>query len=140
MSTRWTAQDVTRVTLKRQLAQKPAKYRNKKTTIDNVTFDSAKEARRYQELKCLQAAGKIFRLELQPRYRLCAWVSSVRQEKGELPAELGSYVADFRYCNVRDCLCAYGCTVEDVKGLKTPLYRWKKKHFEAQYGIQIRET
>lgn len=29
--------------------------------------------------------------------------------------------------------------VEDVKGFKTPLYKWKKKHVEAQYGITIRE-
>jgi hypothetical protein len=27
-----------------------------------------------------------------------------------------------------------------VKGFKTPLYRWKKKHVEAQYGITIREV
>jgi hypothetical protein len=29
--------------------------------------------------------------------------------------------------------------VEDVKGFKTELYRWKKKHVEAQYGIEIVE-
>ena len=29
---------------------------------------------------------------------------------------------------------------EDVKGFKTPLYRWKKKHVAAQYGIDILET
>ena len=47
---------------------------------------------------------------------------------------IGHYVADFEYLegDVR--------IVEDVKGMKTPLYRWKKKHFEAQYGLKIRET
>ena len=28
---------------------------------------------------------------------------------------------------------------EDVKGFKTPLYRWKKKHVEAQYKITVVE-
>ena len=32
------------------------KYRNKKTTVDGVTFDSAKEARRYQELRLMTRA------------------------------------------------------------------------------------
>jgi hypothetical protein len=30
--------------------------------------------------------------------------------------------------------------VEDVKGMRTPMYRWKKKHVEAQYGITITEV
>ena len=33
--------------------------------------------------------------------------------------------------------------VEDVKGgeaTKTPLYRWKKKHLKAEYGISIVEV
>jgi hypothetical protein len=28
--------------------------------------------------------------------------------------------------------------VEDVKGLDLPLGRWKRKHFEAQYGQPVR--
>jgi len=106
-----------------------------KTEVDGIVFHSAKEARRYQELKMLEKLGKIFRLKLQPRYRLCAWTTKTDPQ----PA-LGDYVADFRYCNHAGCMCVWGCTVEDVKGFKTPLYRWKKKHVEAQYGIQIREV
>lgn len=30
--------------------------------------------------------------------------------------------------------------VEDCKGFKTEIYLRSKKHFEAQYGIRIRET
>lgn len=114
-----------------------SKYLAKPTTVDGIRFHSMKEAARYRELKLLEKAGKIFGLQLQPRFRLCAW--SVKPGQEALEA-LGHYVADFRYCNVKHCVCAWGCTVEDVKGFKTPLYRWKKKHVEAQYGIQIREV
>ena len=48
---------------------------------------------------------------------------------------LGKYIADFRYRAGRQGLLV----VEDVKGFKTPLYRWKKKHVEAQYGITVVE-
>jgi hypothetical protein len=48
---------------------------------------------------------------------------------------VGHYVADFRYRSGPQGLLV----VEDVKGVRTALYRWKKKHVEAQYGIQITE-
>ena len=31
-------------------------------------------------------------------------------------------------------------TTEDVKGVRSPLYRWKKKHFQAEYGRPIFEV
>ena len=120
----------------RRLPVKPSKYKNVKTTVDGIVFHSAKEAKRYGELKLLEKAGKIFRLQLQPKYRLCAWTIKPYPDH---PPPLGHYVADFRYCNHEGCLCCWGCQVEDVKGVKTPLYKWKKKHVEAQYGITIRE-
>jgi Protein of unknown function (DUF1064) len=114
-----------------------SKYGARRTTVDGITFASQREAARYRELKLLVLARKIFRLILQPRYRLVAFAPAWREREA---IELGHYVADFRYCNHAGCLCAWGCTVEDVKGFKTPLYRWKKKHVEAQYGIQVREV
>lgn len=117
---------------------KPSKYHAVKTTIDGVTFDSKKEAKRYLELKALQASGEIHLLELQPEFLLV-----VPSSKSLGPVVLlGEYRGDFRYCECsggrNNCgWCAV--VVEDVKGFKTPLYRWKKKHVEAQYGITIRE-
>jgi len=102
-----------------------SKYNATKTTVDGIVFDSAKEARRYGELKLLENAGKIECLVLQPEYPLEA-------KRG---GEVGKYRADFAYYSP-----SHGFIVEDVKGFKTPLYRWKKKHVEAQYGIQIREV
>ena len=52
---------------------------------------------------------------------------------------LGDWIADFVYEELQQP-GAWIAVAEDVKGMKTPLYRWKKKHVEAQYGIQIRET
>jgi len=44
-----------------------------------------------------------------------------------------NYFADFRYCRQGESV------VEDVKGVKTAVYRLKKKMVEAQYGIKIVE-
>src|SRR5579859_5392531 len=99
------------------------KYHNKKTTIDNIRFDSAKEAKRYEQLKLLQAAGEIRNLELQPRYDLV-----VNRQK------IGFYKADFRYHDMNG-----EKIIEDVKGVRTPVYRLKKKLVKAIYGIDIIE-
>ena len=46
------------------------KYGNKKTVVDGITFDSRKEAKRYQELKLLEKAGEIKDLRRQVKYEL----------------------------------------------------------------------
>jgi hypothetical protein len=104
-----------------------SKFGNRKTEVDGFVFDSAKEARRYQELRLLEKAGEIRALELQPKFAL---------RVGD--RFIGSYVADFKYFERTkpSMIPVY----EDAKGFRTPLYRWKKKHVEAQYGITIRET
>ena len=47
-----------------------SKYKNKKTVVDGITFDSKKEASRYLELKKLKDAGFIDDLELQVKFVL----------------------------------------------------------------------
>jgi hypothetical protein len=116
--------------------RKGHKYRAKPTVVDGIRFDSMKEARRYQELKLLEKAGEIHKLRRQPQFYLTVGMSS--------GALIGIYRADFEYCecaatDMLDCFMAHR-VVEEVKGFKTPLYRWKKKHVEAQYGITIREV
>jgi hypothetical protein len=106
------------------------KFNAQRTEVDGISFASKAEARRYSELLLLAKAGKIECLELQPVFHLS--VSRGALVGGEV---IGKYVADFRYYDMdsgRD-------VVEDVKGFKTELYRWKKKHVEAQYGIEIVE-
>lgn len=100
------------------------KYGAKKVLLDGNLFDSIKEARRYIELDALQEAGEISFLELQPKF--------VIDIKGR---RVCTYTADFRYR-----LPDGSVVVEDVKGVKTPVYRLKKKLMAALHGIEIQET
>ncbi len=101
---------------------KRSKYNAVKTAVDGITFASKAEAKRYGELKLLERACQIANLKLQPVYECVV--------NGKLVCK---YVADFRYTT------PYGFTVEDVKGMKTPVYRLKKKLVEALHGITITE-
>lgn len=92
-------------------------------TVDGILFHSRKEAKRYVELKLLEKAGTIKNLRLQPKWPLLV--------NGHL---IGNYVADFTYRETTGEL-----VIEDVKGVRTAMYRWKKKHFEAYYGMKITE-
>lgn len=104
-----------------------SKYKAVKTTVDNIVFHSAKEARRYGELKLLEKAGEIQGLELQPRFVLRASGPEYQQ------IGVGEYIADFRY------FVGAEEVIEDVKGCLTPVYRLKKKIAEACHSIKIRE-
>ena len=106
------------------------KYRNQPIVVDNIKFASKAEARRYRELKLLERANKISGLQLQIPFELMAH----SKDDSRAPT-VGRYIADFVY---RDA--DRKSVVEDVKGFRTPLYKWKKKHFEAQYGIKITEV
>lgn len=100
-----------------------AKYRNRKTVVDGIKFDSQREATRYSVLKIMQAAGVISDLRLQVPYVIT--VNGLKVCK---------YVADFVYVDKgRE-------VVEDVKGMKTPTYNLKKKLMQAVYGIEIQEV
>jgi hypothetical protein len=109
---------------------RPSKYRNQKTTVDGVTFDSKREADRYQALMLEMKAGQIAGLELQPRFAL-----HVYDAKGALRV-IGEYRADFAYINPRSKVRV----IEDAKGMRTALYKWKKKHVEAEYGVLVVEV
>ena len=95
------------------------KYRNVKTKIDGITFDSKKEAKRYTELMLLKNQGVIKDLELQPKFDI------IINEK-----KIAFYKADFKYFDIG----RYEWIVDDVKSpaTKTPVYRLKKKILENQ--------
>lgn len=137
----------------RQRVRMPGKARSKygatPTTVDNIRFDSAKEARRYQELLNLARIGAIRGLRVQPRYTLCALVVA-GAELADVNAgaivnrrhPVCEYVADFEY-QVPLTVTTWRCMVEDVKSPATKrkeVYRLKRKMFEAQYGVTIREV
>ena len=103
--------------------KKKNKYGAKATVVDGIRFHSAKEARRYGELILMERAGLISGLELQPQYDL--------RVNGLL---ICRYRADFRYEEKGYLI------VEDVKGLRTELYKLKCKMMKAIHNIDIRET
>lgn len=103
-----------------------SKYRSVKTTVDDITFDSKKEAKRYQELKLLQCANKIEDLRLQVPYILIDKSRYGRQIK---------YIADFVYYDKE----LKQEIVEDTKGFRTDVYRLKKRLMAETYGIEIKE-
>lgn len=105
-------------------AQRTSKYRNTKVVLDGVTFDSKAEASRFASLKLRERIGEITDLELQVRFPLV-----VNGQK------VTTYVADFRYREAD----TGAVIVEDVKGVRTPVYRLKKKLMRAVHGIEVVE-
>jgi hypothetical protein len=103
-----------------------SKFGNRKTTVDGIEFASAKEARRYAELKLMQRAGEIRDLQVQPRFEL---LPPFRRE-GEAHRKI-EYVADFSYTEKSG-----EKIVEDVKSAITkthPVYSLKKKLLLFKY-------
>lgn len=91
-------------------------------------FDSKAESYRYLELKLLEKAGEIENLKLQVKYEL-------------LPKQAGhravTYIADFVYFDVKN---GRKLVVEDVKGVKTEVYKLKRKMMKYFHDIDIFET
>lgn len=99
------------------------KYRNVKTTLYGITFDSKREASRYADLRLLQQGGAISDLRTQVPYDLT--VNGVKVCK---------YIADFVYMRGDEQV------VEDSKGMKTAVYNLKKKLMKAVHGIVVEES
>lgn len=109
-----------------------SKYNSKKTIIDGQTFDSRKEANRYQDLLLLEKAGVIKNLSRQVKFVL---IPSQRDEvTGKVVDRECSYRADFEYTEDGKTV------VEDVKGFRTKEYVLKRKMMLWKYGIRIREV
>lgn len=118
------------------------KYKNKKTVVDGITFDSKREARRWQELKLAESAGAIGDLERQVKFELIP----VQREPDTIGPKGGikpgkvlerkvEYIADFVYMDLH----TGEKVVEDTKGMRTPEYRIKRKLMLYVHGIRVRE-
>ena len=110
-----------------------SKYNSRKTVIDDITFDSKKEAKRYVELKKKQEEGEITDLRLQVPFELVPSFTIEIDGKNRKRRNI-RYIADFTYYENGQKV------VEDVKGRKTDIYKLKKKLFEYKYKITIKET
>ena len=129
-----------------QTEAKRSKYKAQKTKRGKLTFDSKKEAERYDALMLLQKAGEIRGLKLQVRYCLQEAYTTFEGDK----VKSIDYIADFVY-ERRTAPDSYGQrywlqVVEDVKGYKDPssaayrVFSMKAKLFRSRYGFSIREV
>lgn len=109
------------------------KYKAKKAVVDGIVFDSRKEAKRYTELKKLEEMGSIRDLSLQVQFELVPSFEIIIDGKKRKRRPI-TYVADFVYYRDDEKV------IEDVKGLRTPVYNIKKKLFEYRYHETIREV
>jgi hypothetical protein len=99
---------------------KRSKYGATRVNVDGILFDSKREARRYERLKLLLAAGEIKRFHRQPIFDL---------EGGVI------YRADFLVVHNDDRV-----VYEDAKGVATKEYRMKRRMVRARYGVEIVEV
>ena len=120
------------------------KYSNIKTCVNGISFDSRKEARRYQELLLLERAGAIRNLRMQVEFELIPAQYEVYERYGKKGQELTpgkrlieracTYIADFVYDEDGKTI------VEDTKGMRTKDYIIKRKLMLYVHGIRIKEV
>lgn len=122
------------------------KYNNRKIIVDGITFDSKKEAGRYKELKILERAGIIQKLQRQVKYVLipaqyehtgevyAIGNNKGKPKKGRLIERECAYYADFVYNQNGETI------VEDTKGVRTTEYVIKRKLMLYVHDIRIKEV
>lgn len=114
---------------KKPAEKKGSKYHNTPCERNGIRFDSVREADRWEQLEKMQAAGVITGLRRQVPYVLAP--AAVVAGKKSKPR---TYVADSVYET------AIGETVvEDVKGMLTPMYRFKRHLMKVIHNIDILE-
>lgn len=89
-------------------------------------YASKKEAKRAYELRMMERAGLISNLREQVEFEL------LPKQDGERAV---NYIADFTYFDKDDRL-----HVEDVKGVRTPVYILKRKLMLFIHNIKIEEV
>jgi hypothetical protein len=107
------------------------KHGNKYHAQKSGGYDSRKEHRRANELRLMQRAGLISNLREQVPYEL---IPTQRDKDGKVLERACSYIADFVYTD------EHGNTVvEDTKGVRTEVYRIKRKLMLKVHGICVTE-
>lgn len=108
-----------------------SKYHNKKVIYKGIKFDSKKEMQRYKDLELLESTDYICNLELQKKFLLQEGYTNAKGKK----IRPIYYIADFYYFD----LLKDKWVVEDTKGVRTEVYKLKKKLFEYIYNLTIDE-
>lgn len=107
-----------------------SKYNNQKIRVGGELFDSKREYNRWCELRLLERSGIICNLQRQVKFRLID--SQKTPERTERPCD---YIADFVYYENDGSR-----VVEDCKGMRTDVYKIKRKLMLEKYNISIKET
>lgn len=130
------AEDAALVQKELTAAASRSKYGNQKDNREGISFDSKKEARRYDELMLLLRAGDIRKLRLQVDFTL---QDAYTEPTGERVRAI-RYRADFAYEEQTERGWSY--VVEDVKSraTKTPTYKLKIKLMQERLGLSVREV
>lgn len=117
------------------------KYHAEKCEIGGMKFDSKKEARRWAELYAMEQRGEISDLQTQVKFVL---IPAQREpdvigpkggiKPGRVIEKEAAYLADFVYTKNGEQV------VEDTKGMRTDVYRLKRKLMLWVHKIRIKET
>lgn len=106
--------------------EKRPKYNNRKVHAEGRVFDSEEEYKHYVNvLKLRLLEGSIKDLEFQPAFEL---VPGYRRLDGKKIRNI-IYKADFAFLEVSDGQR----TVQDVKAVKTPIFKLKMKILQWKY-------
>lgn len=103
------------------------------TVVDGIRFDSAREARRWGELRLMERAGEIRNLRRQVRIPLEGRDGPVTFKPSGRKA---FYVADFAY---QDRRLGWAEVIEDSKGHETEVFKLKRAILAAM-GVEITLT
>lgn len=110
------------------VSKRQGKYNARGERVDGRWFDSAAEAERYRQLKRMEQAGLVERIECQVRFPLVVNGTPI-----------AAYLADFRYAVLDPHGRAVKVVVEDVKGMVTDVYALKRKLMAALYPVMLVE-
>lgn len=120
-----------------------SKYHSQKVSIAEEIFQSKKEARRWLELKNMEANGLISGLQRQKKFVLVPAQYEPETTgprggkiKGKLLEREVAYYADFVYFDEE----GKDFVIEDTKGVRTPEYIIKRKLMLWLNGYQIKEV
>lgn len=106
------------------------KYKNRKCSYNGLRFDSVKECKYYILLEARQARGEISNLQTQVKYLL-----QPAFKLNNKTVRAVYYIADFVYYDQSGTI-----HVVDTKGVKTDVYKLKKKLFQFKYNQDIEEV
>ena len=116
--------------LNNSITTKQNKYKNKKVEYDGIKFDSQKEKSYYIKYKLMEKSGEIHDLKMQVPFTL---IETFKLQDKTYRKTI--YKADFTFIDKEGKY-----HVIDVKGIRTDVYKLKKKLMAWKYGIEIEEV